>query len=70
MALPPRVELYRDEIEVIETFLRRRRQFSDERARELAQLFGPALARRTGVTAPTWERVLVLAYARATGKDR
>jgi uncharacterized RDD family membrane protein YckC len=69
-ALPPRVDLRRDEIEVIETFLRRRRLLSAERAEELAMLFGPALAARTGVTAPTWGRVLLLAYARATGKDR
>lgn len=69
-ALPPRVVLSRDEISVIESFLRRRRMLSNERAEELAILFGPKLTERTGVTAPTWERVLALAYARATGKDR
>ena len=37
---------------------------------ELAELFGPALSERTGVEAPTWELVLALAYARATGKER
>ena len=37
---------------------------------ELAWLLGPALSERTGVSADSWERVLVLAYARATGKDR
>lgn len=69
-ALPPRVDLRRDEIEVIEAFLRRRRYLTATRAEELAAYLGPALAARTGVTAPSWERVLALAYARATGKDR
>ncbi len=69
-ALPPRVDLTREEVQVIEAFLRRRRLLSPERAEELAVLFGPRLSERTGLTAPTWERVLVLAYARATGKDR
>jgi uncharacterized RDD family membrane protein YckC len=69
-ALPPAVHLSRDEVLVIESFLRRRRALSTERAEELATLLGPALSKRTGVEAPTWERVLVLAYARATGKDR
>ncbi len=68
--LPPRVDLTREEIEVIEEFLRRRRTFSEERAEELAGLLGPALSDRTGVVAPSWGRVLALAYARATGKDR
>lgn len=68
--LPPRVILSRDEIEVIEAFLRRRRMLSAERAEELAVQFGPRLSERTGVVAPTSERVLILAYARATGKDR
>lgn len=69
-ALPPRVDLSRDEILVIESFLRRRRMLSHERAEELALLFGPKLSERTGITANSWERVLTLAYARATGKDR
>lgn len=69
-SIPARVELDRSEIAVIESFLRRRRRLSDERAEELAALFGPALSERTGVEAPTWERVLTLAYARATGRDR
>jgi uncharacterized RDD family membrane protein YckC len=69
-AMPPRVDLSRDEIHAIEAFLRRRPLLSPERAEELAVLFGPALAERTGLEAPTWERVLTLAYARATGKDR
>jgi uncharacterized RDD family membrane protein YckC len=69
-ALPPAVRLTRDELLVIEAFLRRRRNLSAERAEELAALLGPALSKRTGVEGPTWERVLTLAYARATGKDR
>ena len=68
--MPARVDMSRDEIALVEEFLRRRRTLSAERAEELARLYGPALAERTGVTAPTWERVLALAYARATGKDR
>ena len=68
--LPGRVDLDRAEIEAIETFLRRRSQLSAERAEELAALFGPALGERTGVSAPTWTRVLALCYARAVGKDR
>ncbi|MCO4748274.1 MAG: RDD family protein [Proteobacteria bacterium] len=70
VALPARVDLSREELSVIELFLRRRKRLSDDRAEELAWLFGPALSERTGVTAPTWERVLALAYARAVGKDR
>ncbi|NCG22131.1 MAG: RDD family protein [Rhodobacterales bacterium] len=68
--MPGRVVLGRDETAIIETFLRRRRRLSDERAEELALLLGPALSERTGVQAPSWERVLTLAYARATGRDR
>jgi len=69
-ALPGRVDLDREELAIIEAFLRRRRRLSDERAEELAWLMGPALSERTGVQADTWERVLTLAYARATGRDR
>lgn len=69
-ALPPRVDLLPEEVAVIESFLRRRSQLTADRAEELARLFGPVLSERTGVVAPTWERVLTLAYARATGKDR
>lgn len=68
--LPARVDMSRDEIALVEEFLRRRRTLSAERAEELARLFGPTLAQRTGVSAPSWERTLALAYARATGKDR
>jgi uncharacterized RDD family membrane protein YckC len=68
--LPGRVDLDRDELAIIEEYLRRRRRLSDERAEELAWLLGPAISERTGVQADTWERVLTLAYARATGKDR
>lgn len=69
-SLPGRVDLSRDELRLIETFLRRRPKLSAGRAEELAELFGPKLSHRTGVTAPSWDRVLTLAYARATGKDR
>ena len=69
-ALPPRVDLRRDEIAIIEQFLRRRKKLSDSRAEELARMLGPQISERTGVDADSWERVLVLAYARATGKDR
>ncbi len=69
-ALPAGVALRPDELRAIEAFLRRRSRLSDERAEELARYLGPELSRRTGVTAPTWERVLALAWARATGADR
>ena len=69
-ALPARVDLRPEEIEVIEAFLRRRRRLNDQRAQELAAQFGPALADRTGIEAESYERVLTLAYARATGRDR
>ncbi|MCB9675142.1 MAG: RDD family protein [Alphaproteobacteria bacterium] len=68
--LPARVDLTRDELGVIEEFLRRRARMSDERANELAELLAPALTTASGVEAETPERVLVLAYARATGRDR
>jgi uncharacterized RDD family membrane protein YckC len=67
--LPAGVELTAEELATLEAFLRRRDRLSAERVEELAWLFGPALSERTGIEAPTWERVLVLAYARATGKD-
>lgn len=69
-ALPARVHLSPEEIEVIEAFLARRPQLGRERAEDLARHLGPALSAREGVVAPTWERVLALAYARATGRDR
>lgn len=69
-AMPARIDLSKQELDAIEEFLRRRPRLSTERAEELATLFGPALSDRTGLQAPTWERVLALAYARATGKDR
>lgn len=68
-ALPARVVLTRDERLAIEAWLRRRRALSPERVEELAALLGPALSKRTGIEAPTWSRVLVLAWARATGRD-
>jgi len=69
-ALPARVDLSREELSLIEEFLRRRARFTPQRAEELAWHLGPAIGERTGITAPSWERVLSLAYARATGKDR
>jgi len=68
--LPAQVLLSRDELRILEDFVRRRRRLSKERAEELAELYAPALSERTGVEAPTAERVLVLAFARATGRDR
>ena len=68
--LPQSVRLSNDELQVIEAFLRRRKRFTSERAEELASFFGPTLAERTGIEANTSERVLTLAYARATGRDR
>ena len=69
-SLPPAVRLSNEELQVIEAFLRRRRRLSDERAEELARFFAPTVTEREGVEAPTAERVLALAYARATGRDR
>lgn len=69
-ALPVRVDLTLEELRVIEQFLRRLGRLSPERAEELAGLYAPALAARTGIDAPNWTRTLVLAYARATGRDR
>jgi len=69
-ALPVSVVLEPQEIVLIEQFLRRRPLLSTERAEEIACLLGPSLSERTGVEAPTWERVLTLAYARATGRAR
>lgn len=68
-SLPARVDLRRDEVQLIEDFLRRRPRLGAERAEELAWLLGPRLSERTGIRAPTWERVLALAWVRATGKD-
>ena len=69
-ALPPRVDLTRAEVAAVETLLRRRSRLSDGRVEELSQLLAPALTEATGVEAASHERVLVLAYARATGRDR
>ena len=68
--MPAGVSLAAEEVRVIEDFLWRRPRLSEGRAEELAALYGPALSERTGVQAPTWTRVLTLAYARATGRDR
>ncbi len=71
-ALPARVDLTREELAVIEELLRRRARMSDGRANELAELLTPALAEAVGleVEGASPERLLVLAYARATGRDR
>lgn len=69
-ALPVSVVLKSEEIVLIEQFLRRRPLLSAGRAEEIACLLGPSLSERTGVEAPTWERVLTLAYARASGRER
>ena len=69
-ALPPSVHLTNQELQVIEAFLRRRPRLSNERAEDLAKLFAPTVTDRTGVEASSAERVLALAYARATGRDR
>lgn len=68
-ALPARVDLRRDEMALIEEYLRRRRRLGPERAEELAWLYGPRLAERTGIQAPTWDRVLVLAWICAKGRN-
>lgn len=69
-ALPAGVRLSRGELRTIEDFLRRRHRFSEARAEELASYLGPVISERTGVKAESNSRVLTLAYARATGKDR
>lgn len=69
-ALPARVDLSREETRAIEAFLRRRSRLSSGRARELAAILGGPLAVELGLTDLEPERVLVLAYARATGRDR
>ncbi len=69
-AMPARIPLARHEIALIEELVRRRRQLTEERVEDLAALLGPKLSEQTGLVAPSWRRVLVLAYARATGKDR
>ena len=69
-SLPVRVELSSEELRVIESFLRRRPLLSAERAEELAAMYAPELSERTGVRSERHERVLALAYARATGRDR
>lgn len=69
-SLPARVVLTRDEIRAIEDFLRRRPRFSRGRARELASILGKPLAAQLGLVGMEPERVLVLAYARASGRDR
>jgi len=68
-SLPARVELSRSEVRAIEALLRRRSKLTDERTEELANFFAPEVTERTGIEAPSSERVLTLAYARITGRD-
>ena len=68
--LPGTVRLSRQEKQILEEFLRRKRRLSKGRAEELAQLFAPTLSAREGVEADSFTRVLELAYARAVRKDR
>lgn len=69
-ALPASVKLTRDERRTIEDFLRRRHSLSDGRAKELAQILAAPLGAQIGFEHPDPERLLVLAYARASGRDR
>ena len=68
--LPVRVRMSREEIQVVEEFLRRKKELSKARAEELAAMFAPVLREREGVEGTPSSRVLELGYARATGKDR
>jgi uncharacterized RDD family membrane protein YckC len=68
--IPARIPMARHEIALVEEMLRRRRQLSDERMEELSALLAPRIAEQTGLSSPTWRRSLILAYARATGRDR
>jgi hypothetical protein len=68
--MPARVVLTQDEIALIESFLRRRRRLGPARSEELARYLSPRLSERTGVEATSHTRVLTLAWARATGRDR
>ncbi len=69
-ALPVSLALTIEERRVLEVYMRRLPRLSRERAEELAALYGPALHDRTGWRAETWTRTLVLAYARAAGRER
>lgn len=68
--LPVALALTVEERRVLEVYVRRLPRLSRERAEELAGLYGPALQDRTGWRAETWTRTLVLAYARAMGRER
>ncbi len=67
--LPPGVVLSRSERTAIEGWMRRRPHLSPGRAEELAALLAPRLTETTGVRGDTAARTLVLAWARATGRD-
>jgi len=68
--LPVRVRMSREEVQVVESFLRRKKQLSGPRAMELAAIFAPTLMEREGVEGTDPVRVLELSYARTLGKDR
>jgi uncharacterized RDD family membrane protein YckC len=68
-ALPARVEMTLEEQRAVEAWIRRRERLSAGRAEELAALLSPRY-RTQGIDAPTEARVLELAYARASGRDR
>ena len=67
---PARVDLTRDELRAIEEFMRRRPTIPAGRARELAAVLADVLGPAVGLTNDDPERLLVLAYARASGRDR
>lgn len=68
--LPAAMPLSIEEVRAIEDFLRRRDRFGDARARELASVLADPIrsAHQLAIDDPV--RVLVLAWARATGRDR
>lgn len=68
--LPAALGLDPEELQVVERLLRRLTLLSDERAEELAEVFGRVVEQRTGWRAATWLRTVTLAYARTTGQDR
>jgi hypothetical protein len=65
-ALPSRVILSADELELIELFLRRIGTLSVAREAELAQLIAPPIASRLGVRFDDGSSFLRCVYVRAT----
>lgn len=68
--MPARIELTRDETRAIEEFIRRRPGIPAGRAKELAAMLADVLGPAVGLTNDDPERLLLLAYARASGRDR